>query len=89
MKILRGGGGLQKFLDTRKGDSEKIRGISENFYTSEPTGGGGTPKKLHGSYTFSSQKFKDFSRTFQDPTWKFQGLFLMTILPQNQEKCFC
>ena len=26
MKILRGGGGLQKFLDARKGGSEKIRG---------------------------------------------------------------
>ena len=31
MKILRGG--LQKFLDTRKGGSEKIRGASENLYT--------------------------------------------------------
>ena len=33
MKILRGGGGLRKFLDTRKGGSE-------NLYTSKPTGGG-------------------------------------------------
>ena len=42
----------------------------------------------HGSYTFSGQNFKDFSRTFQDPTWKFQGHFLiMTILPQNH-LCF-
>ena len=46
-------GGLQKFLDTRKGGSEKIRGGgggSENLYTSKPTGvgvGGGTPKKLN------------------------------------------
>ena len=41
--------GLQKFLDTRKGGSEKIRGWggSENLYTSKPTGGGGTPKKLN------------------------------------------
>ena len=38
------GGGLWKFLDTRKGGSEKIlgrRGNSENSYTSKPTGGGG------------------------------------------------
>ena len=41
-----------------------------------------------GSYTFSGQNFKDFSRTFQDPTWKFQGLFfIMTISPQNH-LCF-
>ena len=42
MKILRGGGGLRKFLDTRKGGSETIVGLkgggeSENFYTSKPT----------------------------------------------------
>ena len=45
MKILRGGGEVRKFLDTRKGDSEKIVGLgregSENLYTSKPTGGGG------------------------------------------------
>ena len=40
-------GGLQKFLDTRKGGSEKIRGGCENLYTSKPTGGGGAPKKLN------------------------------------------
>ena len=28
---------------------------------------------------FSGQKFKNFSRTFQDPTVKFQGLFLVII----------
>ena len=41
--MTRGGGGLRKFLDTRKGDSEKIRGGSENLYTSKSTGvrGGG------------------------------------------------
>ena len=41
-------GGLRKFLDTQKGGSEKIRGGSENLYTSKPTGegGGGAPKKL-------------------------------------------
>ena len=35
-------GGLSKFLDTRKGGSEKIRGGggSENLYTSKPTEGG-------------------------------------------------
>ena len=34
-------GGLQNFLDTRKGDSEKIRGGgSENVYTLKPTGRG-------------------------------------------------
>ena len=38
--------GLPKFLDTRKGSSEKIRGGggSENLYTSKPTGGGGPLK---------------------------------------------
>ena len=40
MKILRGGG-LQKFLDTRKGVSEKIRVGSENLYTLNPKGEGG------------------------------------------------
>ena len=44
MKILRGV--LRKFLDIRKGGSEKIRGGSENLYTSKPTGGG-APKKLN------------------------------------------
>ena len=43
-------GGLQKFLDTRKGGPEKIRGGSKNLYTSKPTGGGGggggVPKKI-------------------------------------------
>ena len=40
MKILRGG--FQKFLDTRKGGSEKIRGEgSKNLYTSKPPGRGG------------------------------------------------
>ena len=29
---------------------------------------------LQGSYTFLDQKFKDFSRTFQDPIFKIQGL---------------
>ena len=38
MKLSRGG--LRKFLDTRKGGSEKIRGSSENLYTSRPSGGG-------------------------------------------------
>ena len=42
MKILRGG--LRKFLDTRKWGSEKIRGGSENLYTSKPTGEGGLLK---------------------------------------------
>ena len=46
MKISRG---AQKVLDTWKGGSEKIVGLggdSENLYTSEPTEGGGAPKKL-------------------------------------------
>ena len=54
MKILRGGGGLGKFLDIRKGGSEKIKGGSENLYTWKPTGEGGgggggveLPKKLN------------------------------------------
>ena len=38
MKILRGGG-LQKFVDTRKRESE-------NLYTSKPTAGG-APRKLN------------------------------------------
>ena len=41
MKILRAGG-LRKFLDTRKGGSEKIWGGSENLYTLKPTGRGGS-----------------------------------------------
>ena len=41
MKILRGGG-LRKYLDTRKGSSEKIRGGGENLYTPKPTGGWGS-----------------------------------------------
>ena len=43
-------GGLRKFLDTRKGGSEKIRGGgggSENLYTLNPKGGGGLLKKLN------------------------------------------
>ena len=41
-------GGLGKFLDTRKGGSEKIRGGgSKNLYTLNLTGGGGAPKKLN------------------------------------------
>ena len=42
-------GGLQKFLDTRKGDFEKIRwGGSKNLSTLNPEGGGGgAPKKLN------------------------------------------
>ena len=39
MKILRGG--LGKYLDTRKGGSEKIRGSSENLHTSNQQEGGG------------------------------------------------
>ena len=34
-------GGLRKLLDTRKGGSEKVRGVSENLYTLNPKGGGG------------------------------------------------
>ena len=46
MKILRGG--LRKFLDNRKGGSEKNRGGggSENLYTSKPTGKGGRAPKI-------------------------------------------
>ena len=36
-------GGFQKFLDTRKGGSEKLLGLergSENLYTTKPIGGG-------------------------------------------------
>ena len=40
-------GGLQKFLDTRKGGSEKIRGGGSDYlYTLNPKGGG-APKKLN------------------------------------------
>ena len=37
---------------------------------------------MQGSYTFSGQRFKYFSRTFQDPTLKFQGLFFIRIYLQ-------
>ena len=44
MKLLRGGGGSENFLDTRKGGSEKIVGLGrrggdyfKNLYTSKPT----------------------------------------------------
>ncbi len=43
---------------------------------------------IQSSYTFSDQKFKDFSRTFQDLPWKFQGLFLWN-LPQINDWCAC
>ena len=43
MKILRGGGGNPKILDTRKGGYENIVGLggrgSENLYASKPTHG--------------------------------------------------
>ena len=35
-------GGLQKFLDTRKGGAEKIRGGSKNLNTLNPKGEGGS-----------------------------------------------
>ena len=39
---IEGEGGLQKFLDTRKGGSEKnYGGDSKNLYTSKPIGEGG------------------------------------------------
>ena len=34
-------GGLRKFLDTRKGGSEKVSWGYKNLYTSKLTGGGG------------------------------------------------
>ena len=43
------------------------------------------PLPLQGSYPFSGQKVKDFSRTFQDPTLKFQGLFFSKNLPQTKQ----
>ena len=50
MKILRWGGGLQKFLDILKGGFLKNcwarRRGSKNLYTSKPTRGG-APKKLN------------------------------------------
>ena len=37
MKILRGrGGGFQKFFDTQKGGSDKIQGVSKNWYILNP-----------------------------------------------------
>ena len=39
-------GWLRKFLDSRKGGSEKIREGLRKLYTLKPTGGG-TPKKLN------------------------------------------
>ena len=39
----------------------------------------------HGSYTFSAVKFKDFSTTFKDNIFKFQGpyLLLLTQVPNK------
>ena len=45
MKILRGGG-LRKFLDTRKGSSEKIRGGLRKFVCFKTNRRGGAPKKM-------------------------------------------
>ena len=52
--MTRGGGGMKilrgawKIFRKPKGDSEKIRGDSQNLFTSKPTGeGGGAPKKLN------------------------------------------
>ena len=45
MKILRGGG-FQKFLDTRKGGSEKIRGALKICILQNQQEGG-PPKKLN------------------------------------------
>ncbi len=39
------------------------------------------PGLLSGFVHFFRPKYKDFSRTFQDPSWKFQGLFSWN-LPQ-------
>ena len=41
VKILRGGG-LRKFLDTKRGALKKLGGGARKFYTSKPTGGGGS-----------------------------------------------
>ena len=42
---IEGGGGLRKFLETRKGALKKIRGGGcENLYTSKPTGEGARTK---------------------------------------------
>ena len=61
-------GGLRKFLDTRKGGSEKIRGGgrgSENLYTSKPTGeGGGAPIKLNRSWGGGGGLLKFQASTF-------------------------
>ena len=48
MKILRGGG-LPKYLDTRKGGSEKIRGggLPKFVYFKTIKKGEGVPKKLN------------------------------------------
>ena len=54
MKILRGGGGLRKFLDTQKGGSEKtMAGLKICILQNQleggggGRGGGGAPKKLN------------------------------------------
>ena len=43
---------------------------------------------VQGSYTFSVVKFKDFSRTFKDHIFKFQGpyLLLLTQVPNKLQK---
>ena len=57
--------GLRKFVDTRKGGSEKIKRGSENLYTLNPNGGGGgggAPKKIEplakGATKISSFEFQ-------------------------------
>ena len=42
--------------------------------------------KYQCSYTYSRQKLKDFSRTFQDPAFKIQGLFFIRIHLQPRKK---
>ena len=37
-----------------------------------------------GLYAFSHQRFKDFSRTFQDPTLNFQGLLYTNLATTKQ-----
>ena len=67
MKILRGGGGLQKFLDTRKGISEKIVGLGGGlrkfvYFKNNRRRGGGCSRKIEplarGAAKISSFEFQ-------------------------------
>ena len=67
-------GASKNFLDTRKGDSEKIRlsGGSENLYTSKSTGGGGgAPKNWTASEGGGAAKISSFKFQYLHPALSY------------------